>query len=483
METPTSKSPDDRPLTIKEMVSPLAALGDHFTSEEVMAAVQVVARHINRVHDRMVVELAKVEAKEGLRRLGYTAAVSTKLLTAAIAAAHSPSTNGLAGQALVEPEPAAWPDPVDGAKLLTAMRNVFARYAMLRPHTAEVLALNALRTHVMDAFDFNPILAVISPVERCGKTHVLGITEMFVARPVLASKITPAALPRTIDASHPSLILDEVDTYEGLHKEFKGVINSCHHRPSASVVVQTQTPTGEWIPRKFSTYTPVFLGFIGIGTLPRTQLDRAIVIPMQRKKKDETREDFDDAARQALLPLKRRAIRWALDNLAALRTLHPQVPDGLNDRHEDSWRPLLAIAERVGVEWPELARTAALALSGDQYEETPVNVYLLGALREVFGEVDKLPSTVMRTRLNHDDEAPWRRWNNGTGLDVHDLATHLRDFHVRSKNLYWAGSEWIAEEWGEYPAGGMAKGYKRAWLKDAWERYLPIDPEETEKDA
>jgi Protein of unknown function (DUF3631) len=462
----------DRPLSIKEIVSPLTELGDHFTPEEVLVAVRAVAQHINGVHDRMVVELAKLAAKEALQARGYPSAVAKRLVTAAIAAAYS-SSNGLAGQPIVELEPEAWPEPVDGAKLLTAMRNAFRRYTVLAPHVAEALALNALRTHAMDAFEFNPILAVISPVERCGKTHVLNVNARLVARPVVASKTSPASIPRTVDAHRPSLILDEVDTYEGLHKDFKGIINSCHHRPSASVTVQTQLPSGEWVPRKFSTYAPVFLGFIGSGTLPRTQWDRAVVVYMQRKKKDETREEFGPEQSAALLPLKRQAIRWALDNQAALRAFRPKMPDGLNDRHEDSWRPLLAIAECAGGPWPELARAAAVALTEDQLDEIPVNIYLLGALREIFRSVPQLPSTVILKRLNRDDEAPWRRLNNGAGLDAHDLAKHLRDFRVRSKGLYWKGSEWIAEEWGEYPAAGMAKGYRRAWLEDAWERYLP----------
>jgi hypothetical protein len=260
-----------------------------------------------------------------------------------------------------------------------------------------------------------------------------------------------------------------------MKERYKGILNSGHHRPSAWVEVQVSTPSGAWIPRKFSTYAPLFLGFI--GTIPDTLWDRAIVIPMRRKKKTEQVKDFDHGERAALLPLKRQAIRWAFDNEAPLRLLKPAVPDGLNDRQVDCWRPLLAVAERAGGEWPKLAYAAALALNAEQHEEPVVDMYLLGALRELFEQTAKLPSSVILTRLNRDGEAPWGRWNNGAGLSSHDLGKHLRAYGSRSKTLYWKGSEWpVGEAWGEYPAGGKAKGYERSGLEDAWERYLPVVP-------
>jgi hypothetical protein len=476
MDAEWSEPPVPKKLTIKEMVAPLLMLERPATPEAIKAATQAVVANFTKA-DRMDVELAKEDARTALKGLGCSAKLATDLVKAAVATVKS-SRSGLAGQDPVALEPPPWPEPVDGAKLLTAIRGVFERYTVLAPHASEALALNALRTHVMEAFEFNPLLVVISPVERCGKTHVLGINASLVARPWLASRVTSAAVPRIIDGDHPSLILDEVDTYKSLHDDFKGTINSCHHRPSASVTIQTQLPSGEWAPRMFSTYTPVFLGFIGSDTLPRTQWDRSVVVYMKRKKVDEVREDFDDKARADLLPLKRQAIRWAIDNRDALGAIKPKLPEGLNDRQQDSWRPLLAIAERASGLWPKWAREAAVALTDEQPDETPVNVYLLGRLRDIFGEDPQLPSSNILARLNQDDEAPWKRANNGTGLDAHELAKHLRDFQVRPRSLYWHTSNWPAESWGPYPVGGIAKGYPRVKLEDAWARYLasPVGP-------
>src|SRR5260370_10770113 len=97
-----------------------------------------------------------------------------------------------------------------------------------------------------------------------------------------------------------------------------------------------------------------------IGRLPATLEDRAIVLPMRRRAPGET---VDRIRRDALLrrldPLRRRSARWAADHLAALRAADPAVPEALDDRQADNWRPLLAIADAAGGAWPGRRRTAA----------------------------------------------------------------------------------------------------------------------------
>jgi hypothetical protein len=51
-------------------------------------------------------------------------------------------------------------------------------------------------------------------------------------------------------------------------------------------------------------------------------------------------------------PLRRRAARWAADHLGELRGADPEVPGELGDRAADNRRPLLAIADLAGGEWP-----------------------------------------------------------------------------------------------------------------------------------
>ena len=64
------------------------------------------------------------------------------------------------------------------------------------------------------------------------------------------------------------------------------------------------------------------------------------------------------------------------------------VPDGLNDRAADNWEPLLAVADRAGGDWPERARKAAVALSGNGVvKDDSAGVMLLGASASCFDDI------------------------------------------------------------------------------------------------
>jgi len=123
-----------------------------------------------------------------------------------------------------------------------------------------------------------------------------------------------------------------------------------------------------------------------IGRLPATLEDRVIVLPMRRRAPGESvdRLRCDGLLRQ-LDPLRRRAVRWVADHRPTLRAADPAVPEDLDDRQADNWRPLLAIADAAGGTWPALARTASRTLSGVVVEaDTSAPVRLLADLRDLF---------------------------------------------------------------------------------------------------
>src|SRR5262249_54081591 len=129
----------------------------------------------------------------------------------------------------------------------------------------------------------------------------------------------------------------------------------------------------------FSVFCPK--AFAGIGDLPDTISDRTIRIRLERRKRNgeeeieryRIREQTDAAAEL------RDKLAQSLDpHLDHLRDLHPDLPDQLDDRAQDIWEPLLAIADLAGGDWPARARTAALELStGEEREDDSLNVRLL----------------------------------------------------------------------------------------------------------
>src|SRR5690606_31975033 len=109
------------------------------------------------------------------------------------------------------------------------------------------------------------------------------------------------------------------------------------------------------------TFAMAIIG--GIGDMPDTIEDRAVVISMRRRAPGEQVAAW--RSRRAIPEL--RAIRdqlheWVRSHLSGLEDAEPDVP--AEDRAADVWEPLVAIADLAGGDWPERARHACKVLSG-----------------------------------------------------------------------------------------------------------------------
>jgi hypothetical protein len=103
----------------------------------------------------------------------------------------------------MEPEP--WDGPVDGADVLDEIEALLARHVVMSNEARHAVALWILLSWTLDSFDLAPILAVLSPLKRCGKTTLLTLLTLLSRRAVPASNITPAAIYRVVDEFHPTL--------------------------------------------------------------------------------------------------------------------------------------------------------------------------------------------------------------------------------------------------------------------------------------
>jgi Protein of unknown function (DUF3631) len=131
----------------------------------------------------------------------------------------------------------------------------------------------------------------------------------------------------------------------------------------------------------------------------------------------------------------------------------------MNDRAADNWRPLLAIADLAGGEWPKQAREAACALSGDGHEAIS-DIELLRDIRTAFGDSDVITSADLVAALTADPERPWATWGKGDKpLSQNALARLLKPFSVVSETVHPLGRS-------------HAKGYKRVHFEAVWEGYL-----------
>lgn len=360
---------------------------------------------------------------------------------------------------LNNPEP--WPDPVDGAALLNDLGAAFTRYVALTDGAADALALWVLHTFTHDACVISPILAIVSPEKRCGKTTLVSVLSHVVARPLPSSNITPAVVFRAVQKYRPTLLIDEADTFLRSQPELVGILNSGHTRAGAAVI---RTVGDAYEPTVFSTWAPKAIAMI--GSLPPTLEDRSVSVRLRRRLQSEPIQKLRMDRIECFETLRRKAVRWAADNLDGLRSADPDnVPSELHDRAADNWRPLLAIADAAGGAWPDKARRSSLLLSASGNDSDVMgDVRLLADIRSVLASSpgDRIESQALANQLTRLPDADWSEFNNGKGISTNTLARKLRPFGITPRDL-WIGST----------EGKTRKGYRHEDFFDVFRRYLP----------
>lgn len=356
----------------------------------------------------------------------------------------------------VEVEP--WPDAVNGARLLDDLTAALTLYVIADAPTLRAAALWAVHTWLMDVIGVSPIANITSPEKRCGKSRMLELLGKLVYRALTVSNIAPAALFRSIEAWQPTLLIDEVDSFLATHEEARGIINSGFDRDGAFVV---RCVGDSHEPTKFSTWGAKAL--CGIGAIADTLADRSITVRLRRKLPGETVRNLRHSDPAEWDELRARIARWADDNRERVRRSRPAVIEGLHDRANDCWEPLLSIAEIAAGDWPDRARAAALALHEVEDHGRSVGAELLADIREAFARksTTRMFTAEVLEALTADDEGPWATWNRGKPMSARQLSARLSEFKITSGTVR-VGT-------------GTRKGFGIEQFKDAFNRYLSPD--------
>jgi hypothetical protein len=360
-------------------------------------------------------------------------------------------------------------EEVDSAELLDDVVAALLRYVVFRLDAQVVaIALWVLNTYLFERYDSTPYLLIRSATKQSGKSRLLEVLALLVNRPWSAVEATEAVLFRKIEASTPTLLLDEIDAAFGkdstMTEGLRAVLNAGYRR--GATVPRCVGPQYEL--RDFAVFCPK--AFAGIGaSLPDTVMDRAIPIELRRRAPHERQPArFHQAsARAELTPLQDRIRAWATAAGERLTGAEPELPDALSDRQQDSWEPLSAVADLAGREWPERARAAAVELHAGVVDQD-VGVLLLTHLRELFEEHDAdalSTEEVLAALVNRGDDSPWPRWwgedveRQQTKGPASQLARKLKPYGIKPEQL------WLN--------GGKTRGYRRSDFEDSWGRYLP----------
>ena len=368
--------------------------------------------------------------------------------------------DNLQGRPLKLKETELWPGPVNGAVLFSEVCAALSHHVVLPDHAAETVTLWAAHTYCFEQVGNSPRLVFTSPEMRCGKSRALEMVGLLVNRPLMAANLSGPVLFRSVEMAKPTGLIDEADSFlvgKNANDDLRGLINS-GHSPTGSVL----RCVGDNLEvRQFSTYSPVAIAMIG---LPQATIsDRAMIVSMRRKRPDEAVAKLRTRGTRLWSDLASRIARWVDDHRVEIGAADPNIPEELNDRAADNWRPLLAIADVAGGAWPKIARDAARHLSAEvSAESQSARVMLLEDVAAIFAEVgDKIATTALVARLGLMDERPWPEWKNGRPITARQLAKLLAPLKIRP------GTHRIG-------ADPPFKGYRQSDFADAISRYTPL---------
>lgn len=349
------------------------------------------------------------------------------------------------------------------SELLETCRAWIRRYVVVSDEQAVIMAAWVMHTYVFDAFEVTPYLFISSPEKGSGKSTLLRILKVLAYRGRSSSGMSGAALARVVEASRPTLFLDELDAQMKGNKEtaenIRGILNS-GYEPEG---VYTRCVGKEFAVKDFPTFCPKCLA--GIGKLWDTVSDRSITIEIRRMLPEETIEqDRKVAVKAAAAPIKARLEDWTGRGMAELlRSIHPSPISGFTPRQNDIAEVLLAIAHLAGGRWPQrLCEALKLVCRATRAEDGSVGVTLLADIRAVFDErkTDTIPSAILADCLRKIEGQAWAEWNQGKGITANNLARQLSKFRIYPQSIR------IGDK--------TPKGYRWADFEDAWSRYCPL---------
>lgn len=284
-------------------------------------------------------------------------------------------------------------------------------------------------------------------------------------RALPAANASLSALFRAIEQWQPTLLIDEGDTFLGENAELHGMVNAGYKR--GGYVLRSEAKGDSYEPRMFSVYSAKSIAGIALERhLPDSTMSRGIVLNMRRKLPGESVERLRNADPADFDRLASQLARFGLDYAHQIRLCRPVLPDALDDRAQDNWEPLLAIAACAGPVWVQRATDAALKMSAVNSASSSTGNELLGDIKDVFDGmvVTRIRTVDLLEKLTGDVDKGWATYNRGKPMTPRQLAKQLEVYGIKSKTVRMGQRD-------------TPKGYDTAQFADAFSRYLRTEPD------
>lgn len=358
--------------------------------------------------------------------------------------------------AIVEP----YLEQIDPLKLLDEVSSMIKNYIVLDQQQADAAALWVALTWFIHHIDLVPLAIINAPEKACGKTQLLTVMGYMSYRPLPASNASSSAIFRAVEKWSPTMLVDEADTFFKDNAELQGMINAGYLR--GGYVLRSEASGDSFEPRMFSVFSAKAIAGIALEKhLPDATLSRGIAFNLRRKMPSESVSRLRHSDRNLFRGITSKLARFAEDYAQQVKHARPTLPESLNDRDQDNWEPLLAIASCAGEAWLMRATNAALKLSKSGEKSVSTGNQLLADIQEVFEHkrIHRIRTVELISALVEDDEKPWATYNRGKPISPRQLSKQLSAYGISSKTVRLSPHD-------------TPKGFELSQFTDAFARYV-----------
>ena len=319
-------------------------------------------------------------------------------------------------------------EPV-GSEIFNEVEEVLNTHCYFHnPDDAFICTLWVAHANLFDEFEVTPRLLITAPFKSAGKTEVLKVLQNLTHNAVEGRNVTEATFVRLGGDHNLAYFMDEGDrVFKHGNSDMTTVLNIGYEIGASffRCVGNDHTPTA------FPVSSAVAIAGKNLDSIMSdTTLSRSILINMVKAKRGQIRQKFKKKRHLLRLQeLGRKLKRWCDDNRTECGDYEPSFPDTFEDRDEDNWTSLVAVASVASEEMSIRAMDIALAKCSIAEElEDDVLIRLLKDTKAVY---DKLL----------DDLTGYN--NNGVSthcFQVTRLATELMYLHDRKDDgeQFWS---------------------------------------------